>query len=138
MRSCPTPFARSGRRGTVSLVFSIDRLGRVGQKVVFAQQSGLDAFDKAAVAGLSASNPFPPLPAEFKGDQITLQFNFAYNAPGSDRSPLTKRFIAAMCTYAVLAVLATFTLDGGMLRNAVWVLCASLAVKTYIAYRAGW
>lgn len=43
-----------------------------------------------------------------------------------------------MGTYTALAVLATFTLDDGLLRNAVWVLMAGLAVKTYIAYRAGW
>jgi len=43
-----------------------------------------------------------------------------------------------MGTYAILAVLAAFTLDGGLLRNAVWVLLAGLALKTYIAYRAGW
>jgi len=43
-----------------------------------------------------------------------------------------------MATYAVVAVLAAFTLDGGLLRNAVWVLMAGLALKTYIARRAGW
>ena len=51
---------------------------------------------------------------------------------------MNKRFYAAMATYAVLALLAAFTLDGGLLRNAVWVLLAGLAAKTYIAYRAGW
>lgn len=49
-----------------------------------------------------------------------------------------KRFLSAMGTYAVLAILAAFTLDGGLMRNAVWVLLAGLAAKTYIAYRAGW
>jgi hypothetical protein len=48
------------------------------------------------------------------------------------------RFMAAMGTYAVLAILAAFTLDGGLMRNAVWILLAGLAAKTYIAYRAGW
>ena len=43
-----------------------------------------------------------------------------------------------MGTYGILAVLAAFTLDGGLLRNAVWILLAGLACKTYIAYRAGW
>jgi len=43
-----------------------------------------------------------------------------------------------MGTYAILAILAAFTLDGGLMRNAVWILLAGLAVKTYIAYRAGW
>ena len=51
---------------------------------------------------------------------------------------MKNRFWAAMATYSVLAVLAAFTLDGGLMRNAVWVLLAGLAVKTYIAPRAGW
>lgn len=48
------------------------------------------------------------------------------------------RLAAALTTYAILALLAAFTLDGGLIRNAVWVLMAGLAAKTYIAYRAGW
>ncbi|MGA3261331.1 MAG: hypothetical protein ABSE35_20800 [Bryobacteraceae bacterium] len=51
---------------------------------------------------------------------------------------MKNRFIAAMGTYAVLAILAGFTLDGGLLRNAIWILMAGLAIKTYIAHRAGW
>ena len=51
---------------------------------------------------------------------------------------MSRKLLAAMSTYAVLAVLAGFTLDGGLLRNAVWILLAGLALKTYIAYRAGW
>jgi hypothetical protein len=51
---------------------------------------------------------------------------------------MDKRFITAMATYAALAMLATFTLDGGLLRDAVWVLMAGLAVKTYVAKKAGW
>ncbi|SPE38164.1 exported hypothetical protein [Candidatus Sulfopaludibacter sp. SbA6] len=49
-----------------------------------------------------------------------------------------KRLLPPMGTYAILAILAAFTLDGGLMRNAVWILLAGLAVKTYIAYRAGW
>ena len=51
---------------------------------------------------------------------------------------MNKRLLTAMGTYAILALLAAFTLDGGLMRNAVWILLAGLAVKTYIAYRAGW
>lgn len=43
-----------------------------------------------------------------------------------------------MSTYTALAILAAFTLDGGIMRNFVWILLAALAAKTYIAYRAGW
>ncbi len=52
--------------------------------------------------------------------------------------PVNKRLVAAMATYALLALLAEFTLDGGLMRNAVWVLMAGLAAKTYVAHRAGW
>ena len=38
----------------------------------------------------------------------------------------------AMTTYAVLALLATFTLDGNF-RLVVWIFLAGLALKTYIA-----
>ncbi len=51
---------------------------------------------------------------------------------------MDKKFIAALAAYATIALLATFTLDGGKLRNAVWVLMAGLAVKTYVSKRAGW
>ena len=51
---------------------------------------------------------------------------------------MNKRLMAAMTTYCILAVLAGFTLDGGLMRNCVWIVLAGLAAKTYIAYRAGW
>jgi outer membrane biosynthesis protein TonB len=41
--------------------------------------SGVVALDRAAVAGISASSPFPPLPPEFKGDEIRVQLSFLYN-----------------------------------------------------------
>jgi TonB family protein len=72
--------ARMGRRGQVLIQFSIDRRGGV-PKLVIASTSGITAFDRAAVAGISASNPFPPLPAAYKGDQIRLQMAFSYNLP---------------------------------------------------------
>ncbi len=72
--------AKLGRSGRVSIQFSIARNGSV-PKLVIVAQSGTDALDRAAVAGISASNPFPPLPSEFRGEQIRLQFNFSYNMP---------------------------------------------------------
>ncbi len=70
--------ARLGRQGRVQIQFAIDRNGSV-PKLVIALPSGTEALDRAAVAGVSASNPFPPLPADFKGSQIRLQFTFSYN-----------------------------------------------------------
>jgi TonB family protein len=72
--------AGMGRRGTVLVQFIIDRHGGV-PKLVIATSSGTEAFDRAAVSGISASTPFPPLPADFTGDQVRLQLSFKYNAP---------------------------------------------------------
>ncbi|HLJ44768.1 MAG TPA: energy transducer TonB [Bryobacteraceae bacterium] len=70
--------ARLGRRGRVLLQFIVSKDGSV-PKLVIAMPSGADALDRAAVAGVSASVPFPPLPAEFKGNEVRLQFAFTYN-----------------------------------------------------------
>ena len=45
-----------------------------------------------------------------------------------------RRFLWAMGTYAVLAAMAAFTLDGKM-RIAVWIFLGGLALKTLIAYK---
>ena len=69
---------RLGRRGRTVVQFAIAKDGSV-PKLVIAVPSGADPLDRAAVAGVSASNPFPPLPGEFTGQQIRLQFTFSYN-----------------------------------------------------------
>lgn len=75
--------ARLGRRGRVLIQFAIDRTGGVPKLVIAegvgSEGAGADALDRAAVAAISASYPFPPLPAEYKGDQIRVQFAFSYN-----------------------------------------------------------
>ncbi len=70
--------ARMGRRGKVLLQFIVNRQGYV-PKLVIAMPSGTEAFDKAAVAGVSASTPLPTFPSGFKGDEVRLQFAFTYN-----------------------------------------------------------
>ena len=71
--------ARLGmNRGAVAIQLRIVRDGNVA-KLVIASSSGTSALDRAAVAGISASNPLPPLPPDFKGDRVNLQFVFRYN-----------------------------------------------------------
>jgi TonB family protein len=72
--------ARLGQRGQVVLQFAVAKQGVV-TKVVFSGASGAKALDQSAVAAISASNPLPPLPTEFKGDRIVLQMTFLYNMP---------------------------------------------------------
>lgn len=47
------------------------------------------------------------------------------------------RLIAAMSAYALIAVMAGFTLDG-LFRIVIWILMAGFALKTLIAAKAGW
>ncbi len=73
--------ARMGAvRGRTVIEFIIDRNGSI-PKLVTADPSGSEPLDRAAVAGLSMSNPLPPLPPGFKGLQVRLAFTFAYNMP---------------------------------------------------------
>ncbi len=71
--------AKLGRRGKVAVQFAIAKTGLV-TKVVIATDSGAEALDRAAVASISMSNPFPPLPTEFRGNVVRLQFTFTYNS----------------------------------------------------------
>lgn len=72
--------ARFGQRGRTVVQFAIDRNGRI-PKVAIVTPSGTAGLDRAAVAGLTASVPFPPLPAEYRGSEVRLQFVFSYNMP---------------------------------------------------------
>ena len=70
--------ARLGEKGRVSIVFEILKDGSVPQLRLVAS-SGADPLDRAALAGIRASIPFPPLPEEFTGNHLVLQFIFLYN-----------------------------------------------------------
>jgi TonB family protein len=69
--------AHLGARGVVQIQFIIDRKGGV-PKLVIATESGTRALDLAAVAGIDASQPFPPFPKDFNGQEIRLQLSFRY------------------------------------------------------------
>jgi TonB family protein len=70
--------ARLGEKGRTGIVFEILKDGSVPQLRLVAS-SGSDPLDRAAVAGIHASIPFPPLPDEFTGNHLVLQFIFLYN-----------------------------------------------------------
>ena len=70
--------ARLGEKGRVAIVFEILKDGSVPQLRLVAS-SGSDALDRAALASIRASIPFPPLPEEFTGNHLVLQFIFLYN-----------------------------------------------------------
>ena len=70
--------ARLGDKGRVGVVFEILKDGSVPE-VRLVASSGSDPLDRAAMAGIHASVPFPPLPEEFTGNHLVLQFIFLCN-----------------------------------------------------------
>jgi TonB family protein len=71
------------KKGKVSIEFAILKDGKVAG-MQLSSTSGDVALDRAAWGGITASNPFPPLPSEFGGQYLTLRFRFYYNPDKSD------------------------------------------------------
>jgi TonB family protein len=70
-------------RGKVSIEFAILPDGKVaGMKII--SPSGDVSLDRAAWGGITASNPFSPLPSEFHGPYLALRFHFYYNPAKGD------------------------------------------------------
>jgi TonB family protein len=66
------------KRGKVSIEFAILKDGSVAG-MTLRGPSGDVSLDRAAWGGITGSNPFPPLPGEFRGQYLALRFHFYYN-----------------------------------------------------------
>lgn len=77
------PESAEMKKGKLQIEFAITKDGKVADMRLTAG-SGDVALDRAAWAGISASNPFPPLPTEFTGPYLALRFRFFYNPDKSD------------------------------------------------------
>jgi TonB family protein len=82
------PESAQWKHGNLIIEFAITKDGKVaGMKLVAT--SGDSPLDRAAWAGITASDPFPPLPSEFvqkNGEYLALRFRFYYN-PTKDELP---------------------------------------------------
>ena len=69
---------------TVVLLFKIARDGRLISSRVH-RSSGLPSADQAALKAVELTAPFRPLPADFKGQSIDIQFTFDYRVFGASK-----------------------------------------------------
>ena len=69
---------------TVVLLFKIARDGRLLSCRV-NRSSGLPSADQAALKAVELTAPFRPLPADFKGQSIDIQFTFDYRVFGAQK-----------------------------------------------------
>lgn len=66
------------KQGKLSIEFFVLKDGKVSGMQIY-KPSGDIALDRAAWASVTASNPLPPLPAEFHGERVGLRFSYYYN-----------------------------------------------------------
>lgn len=71
------------KRGKVSIQFVILPTGKVAG-MQYTGSSGDIALDRAAWGGITASDPFSPLPSQFHGPYLALRFHFYYNPQKGD------------------------------------------------------
>ncbi len=71
------------KKGRVAIEFAIMKDGSV-QGMRLVSTSGDVSLDRAAWGGITGSNPFPPLPGEFRGQYLALRFRFFYNPEKHD------------------------------------------------------
>jgi outer membrane biosynthesis protein TonB len=72
--------AYMGDKGIVAITFRISRDGSFpAENFNLERTSGKDPLDTAAMSALRTTNPFDPLPPQFKGPYIELRFIFFYN-----------------------------------------------------------
>lgn len=69
---------------TVVLLFKIAKDGRLLSSKIH-KSSGLPTADQAALKAVELTAPFRPLPADFKGQSIDIQFTFDYRVFGGTR-----------------------------------------------------
>lgn len=80
-RNWDPPKADQSKR--VVLVFAVAKDGRL-LHVRVARSSGVPSADKAAISAVEYSAPFKPLPREFRGSDIDINFTFDYNVFGGN------------------------------------------------------
>jgi TonB family protein len=72
------PESAQMKKGKLALEFAIMKDGSV-RGLTVTQGSGDVTLDRPAYGSITASDPFPPLPTEFKGEYLSLRFRFYYN-----------------------------------------------------------
>ena len=72
------PLSAETKTGKVTIECAITSDGKLTNMRLVAG-SGDEVLDRAAWAGLTRSNPFPPLPSQYTGPHLALRLHFHYN-----------------------------------------------------------
>lgn len=73
---------KSSTNKKVIVSFEIAKDGRLLSYII-KQSSDVALVDKAAIEAIRLTSPFRPLPPEFKGQSVPIEFTFDYNVLNS-------------------------------------------------------
>jgi TonB family protein len=73
------PAEAISRKGHVTTTFNVHKDGSMTDLTIVEPNPLDDAFKRAALSALTASNPLPPLPPAYPADQAFLTVTFFYN-----------------------------------------------------------
>ena len=65
------------RAPRVVLTFDVERDGHISNTQII-QSSGIEEVDRSALRAVLASNPLGPLPADYSGGKVSVQFYFDF------------------------------------------------------------
>jgi TonB family protein len=77
------PESAEMKKGKLAIEFAITKDGQVADMRLITS-SGDVALDRPAWGSITNSNPFPPLPTQFKGPFLALRFRYYYNPDKAD------------------------------------------------------
>jgi TonB family protein len=77
-RKYPADARQKGIEGKVEIVFTVLKQGGL-KNVEIIRTSGNESLDEEAVATVKRASPFPAMPADFTGGEITRQVNIKFN-----------------------------------------------------------
>jgi TonB family protein len=77
------PESAEMKKGKLAIEFAITKDGQIADMRLVAS-SGDVALDRPAWGSITNSNPFPPLPSQFRGPFLALRFRYYYNPDKAD------------------------------------------------------
>jgi TonB family protein len=77
-RKYPADARQKGIEGKVEIIFTVLKQGGL-KNVEIIRTSGNESLDEEAVATVKRASPFPAMPADFAGPEITRQVNIKFN-----------------------------------------------------------
>jgi hypothetical protein len=106
------PESAMWKHGRVSIEFVVLKDGSVSGMKLFGTTGDI-GLDRAAWGAISGSNPFKPLPPEFKGPHLALRLCFSYNlGAGIAPSEPVRMDAGATQQFSICSSLVTWTIAG--------------------------